>query len=348
MAQLTARAFLNQKEAVSRNPLLLLLGSDLYWRTAVCNHILQTMVPDRQAPGAVVRTSLREEDLSNLLAQAQTKPLFVPCQVLLIEAAEILEAESTGHVNPVASLADYLRDPTPSTILAFEAADLDKRGKLYRLFRDNALVVELDFELEIDSATVSGMAQSLGYRLNPEAAQTLLELCGNSRARVHAELEKLITYLGVRPEIKTTDVRNLVFSSATRSVWELADALMEGHTPEALQRMDGLLRAGENASKLVGALAWTYRKLIQAKELPRNTTSWQAAQILGVRPQSAQQFLRRSHATESQLLLGALAALAEADLRLKSAGTDDRTILEFLVIRLASITRASHKIAPNK
>jgi DNA polymerase III delta subunit len=104
----------------------------------------------------------------------------------------------------------------------------------------------------------------------------------------------------------------------------------------ALAFLDNLLREGEQPAGIVGALAWMYRKLIEARHLPPHTSGFQAARQLGMRPDAAENAVRQAHRIPKAQLLAGLVALAEADSQLKSSNPDPRAMMEFLIARLTS------------
>ena len=104
----------------------------------------------------------------------------------------------------------------------------------------------------------------------------------------------------------------------------------------ALEFLDSLLREGEQAPALLGALAWMYRKLLEAQELPAGIPDWQAAGRLHMQKKTAEMAVLQSRKFPKAQLTTGLAALYEADSRLKSGGTSQRAVMEFLVARLAS------------
>ena len=59
----------------------------------------------------------------------------------------------------------------------------------------------------------------------------------------------------------------MVISEKTTTVWELADLLAARKSAKALEFLDRLLRDGEEPLPMVGAMAWMYRKLIEASEV---------------------------------------------------------------------------------
>jgi hypothetical protein len=70
--------------------------------------------------------------------------------------------------------------------------------------------------------------------------------------------------------------------------------------------------------------------------LPAGTNGWQAAGRLKMRSGAAEQAIRQSRKFPKSQLTRGIAALYEADSRLKSGGTSQRAVMEFLVTQLAS------------
>ena len=120
------------------------------------------------------------------------------------------------------------------------------------------------------------------------------------------------------------------------TVWQLTEMLASRKRGAALAFLDNLLREGEQPAGIVGALAWMYRKLIEARDLPAQTNGFQAARQLGMRPEAAETAVRQAHRIPKKDLLAGLAALAEADSQLKSANPNPRAMMEFLIARLTS------------
>jgi len=87
---------------------------------------------------------------------------------------------------------------------------------------------------------------------------------------------------------------------------------------------------------LLDALAWMYRKLLEAQEVSSGAPAWQAASRLKMRSDAAELAVRRSRKFPKEQLTSGLAALYEADSRLKSGGTSQRAVMEFLVTQLAA------------
>jgi DNA polymerase III delta subunit len=87
---------------------------------------------------------------------------------------------------------------------------------------------------------------------------------------------------------------------------------------------------------MLGAMAWMYRKLIEASEIQGATNGWQAARQLGMRPDQAELALQNARKIPKARLLDGLRALQKADDRLKRGGENARVVMEFLVTELTS------------
>lgn len=315
---------------------VVLLGTDLYLREMCRNRIIDAFVPEGMRDWAVARLSARDSGWDEILGRAQTLPMLAPRQVVIVEGAESIEKLGEKSRDEILeALEKYLASPAPFTVLVIEAAGLDGRLKFSKLLQEKALVVELTIGAESAALLAAQMAKELGAEIDRDAAALLAEILNGSPARMRIELEKLATYARGR-RITAADIEALVVAARKNTVWQLADMLASRKRDAALAFLDNLLREGEQPAGIVGALAWMYRKLIEARDLPAHTSGFQAARQLNMRPEAAEAAVRQAHRIPKADLVAGLIALAEADSQLKSANPDPRAMMEFLIARLTS------------
>jgi DNA polymerase-3 subunit delta len=323
-------------------PGLLLLGADAYLRELCRKKITEAYVEEASRDWGVKRFSAAADEHSMILGEAQTLPMLASQQVIFVsevEAWERLGEDSRDAL--VKQLSEYLSNPAPFTILVFEATALDQRMRLAKMFSEKTVTVSVQLSsdpVERTKLAVSlaiEMARELGVVLERDAAEELSELVSGELASIRTEIDKLAAYAGDRRRIVRADVDLLVVSERKYDVWALTDMLAARQASRALEFLDSLLRAGEAAPALLGALAWMYRKLIEAQELPSNTIGWQAASRLKMRTDAAELAVKQSRKFPRAQLTRGLEALYEADSRLKSGG-GQRAVMEFLVAQLAS------------
>ena len=319
---------------------IVLQGTDSYLREMCRNKIIETCVPEGARDWAVARLSARDTGWDEILGRAQTLPMMAPRQVIVVEGAESVEKlGDKSREEIVEALGKYLDSPAPFTVLLLEAAALDGRQRFAKLLNEKALVVELSIGNESAASLAAQMAKDFGAEIDREAAALLADILNGAPARIRIELEKLATYVrGAqgRGRITTGDVETLVVAARKNTVWQLADMLANRKRGAALTFLDNLLREGEQPAGIVGALAWMYRKLIEARDLPAHTSGFQAARQLGMRPEAAEAAVRQAHRIPKKDLLAGLTALADADSQLKSANPNPRAMMEFLIARLTS------------
>ncbi len=316
---------------------VVLEGTDVYLRDMCRRKIVETFVPEGSRDWGVARLSARENGWDEAMQRASTLPMFAPRQVIVVEDAESLEKLGEQRREEILEALDkYLDSPSPLTVLVLEATSLDGRQRFSKLLREKALVVELTMGSESATTLASQMAKELGTTIDPDAATLLADILNREPARMHIELEKLAAYALNRGRITRGDIEALVVAARKNTVWQLADMLVARNRVAALAFLDNLLREGEEPAGIVGALAWMYRKLIEARDLPAHTQGFHAARQLGMRPEAAEAAVRNAHRISREELLRGLTALAEADSELKQSNPNPRAFLEFLLARLTS------------
>jgi DNA polymerase III subunit delta len=318
-------------------PAIALVGTDPYLKEVCRKAIVDAFVPEGARDWGVSRISVRESGWDEVFDSAQTLPMLCPYKVVFVEDVSWIERlgeESRGEI--AKSLTKYLLSPAPFTILVFEADTLDGRQKFTKLLYEEAVVVELKIGPESAATLAAQMALELGAELDGAAAALLAEITNAEPARMRIELQKLATNVGPGGRITTKELELLVVAARKNTVWQFADLIAERKRAAAFAFLDNLLREGEQPPAIVGALAWMYRKLIEARGLPATSRGFEASRQLGMRADSAETALRQAHRMSKGDLLAGLALLAEADSQLKSANPDPRAVLEFLIARLTS------------
>jgi len=313
---------------------VVLQGNDAYLRDLCRNKIIDAFVPEGVRDWALARLSARDDGWDEILGRAQTLPMLAPRQVVIVSGAESIERLGDKSRDEILeALEKYFESPAPFTVLVIEAESLDGRQKFSKLLHEKALVVELTIGGESAALLAGQMAKESSAEMDREAAVLLADALNGSPARMRIEIEKLATYSRGR-RIVAKDVEELVVAARKNTVWQLADMLASRERTSSLRFLDNLLREGEQPAAIVGALAWRYRKLIEARGLPAQANKFQAARQLGMAPESAEAAIRAAHRVPKVDLLAGLVALAEADSRLKSANPDPRAALDFLIARL--------------
>ena len=347
--QLVAR--LTQRKPV---PAVLLLGPDAFLRESCRERIIDALVEPAARQWAVQYFSGAEDSLETVVGRARMMPMLAPRQVIVYSEMEEIGPPTEGKSkkdDPSDLLRGYLQSPAPYTVLVLEAADLDKRFKLTKLLLEEVPVVAAELPKDpgerLEAATQIARQMAAGEKatIEGDAARELADLCNCDLAMVRSELAKLITYAGPEHAISLADVEALVVAEKKYEVWDLTDVLADGELETALTFLDQLLREGAELPAVVGAMARTFRNLLEIRDMGRGATAWQVAGQLRMPPKAAERAIQQARKLTREDLVRALGLLYDADSRLKSGARDDRAIMEFLVTELAGNHRAAKKTA---
>jgi DNA polymerase III subunit delta len=330
-------------------PAILLLGEEPYLRDLCRAQLIDQYVAEAARTWALSRFSAEREDIQAALDQAKTLPMLSPQQVVFLEDAEAIEEfADKKRDDAVRQLEAYLADPAPFTVLVIEAAHLDQRMKLAKLLTEAALVVQVGLGEDPNQRNAAAvalartLAKDLGVEFEPGAAEDLAECVAADLQRLKTEIEKLSTFVGERKTIRLPDVAAMVISERAATVWEMADMIASRHGKRALDFLDRLLRSGEEPLQMLGAMAWMYRKLVEASELKGAVNGWQAARALQMRPEQAELAVQNARKISKPRLLAGVRAFQMADSRLKGGSEDPRSVMEFLI---AELTAPDAKVA---
>lgn len=307
-------------------PVIALIGTDPYLRDLCRNKVIDAFTDPASRDWNLSRMSVRNADWDEVFDRAQNLPMLSTCQVVVVEDVHCVEKlgdESRERI--VKALEKYLASPASFTVLVFEADSLDGRQKFTKVLHENAFTVALEITPESAVPLAMQMARESGATLDKAAATLLADAVNGEPARMRIELEKLATHAGAGGAISKDDVQRLVVAARKNTVWQLAEFIAGRNAGDALKLLENLLREGEPAPMIVGALAYRYRELIGGGSgwgYPRQGQ-------FGATPMPPAQ-----RASKAQLLEG-LVDLADADSELKSSNPNPRATLEFLIARLA-------------
>ncbi len=344
-AQLHARI---KKAAVP--PALLLIGPESYERGRLKSALLAT-VPE----GAVTYHDLAELTLAEVLDDARALSLFAAERLIWVvngEAAlprgRAIEDDSDGEsagAGDAAPLAAYMKDPTPGTVLVFEAIRFDFEGddkrkqdrvrKFYAAIPD---VVELRrFSSHEARQEAEALFRAAKVRIDQDALDLLVEALGGDVARIAVEVEKLALFAGTRP-VGVDDITALVPDARATNIFALVNALGRRDRTRALEILDTLTREGEYLPLALAFLSTQFRMALAAREAGLKSASQiqghftkMGVPMWGSRADQVYQTVSKFGKAQ---LERAVKLIYEADKGLRDARPDDRVIMEQFILQL--------------
>lgn len=265
-----------------------------------------------------------ETDASEIQALAGESPVFAARRLILVKAADKLPAAEGDKLLP------YLAEPCETTALVFVAGKkMDERRKFTQALMKRAVLVDCAPPPEGQlQAWIKAEASRVGVKVDEEAvgllkdmAASLKDMAGGSLYLIRRELEKLAAYVGEGRAAKAADVQALKGTEPGASVFDLTGAIGAQDRGRALRILARNLEAGEDPLRILGALAWQYRRIWKAKEQPRQ---WGRE-------------ADRGRSFSEARLRAAFEKFAETDSKLKGASGGSKTrVLETLLLDLCA------------
>ncbi len=229
----------------------------------------------------------------------------------------------------------YLKSPSPTATVVFQAASLDQRRKLTSALMKTCEVVAFERLTEQQAARwAEEFLKRRGCRIEPNALGHLLGLVGVRLTRLSNELEKLATYAG-GGFITNTAVEELVPRAREHTSWELWDAIIDRNRTRALKLMDRLLEDGSEPLVILGALAGLYRRMLAAKELMlRRASTEEVNKATGRYGRNAEIFNARMLRTSLEEITHGLRRIAGVDNAIKNSEATPKLQMQFLIAEL--------------
>jgi DNA polymerase-3 subunit delta len=343
-AQFLARAKRNEIP-----PVCLFLGQESYNRRRCREALVQGGVEPEQYDAS-------ETSLAAIIDDARAMSLFATERLIFVIGAETAmprtirddadDLSSSGADGlAVGVLEAYVKDPTPGVTLVFEATRWDLEGedkakteRARKFFGAIPDVVEFRrFTADEARAELNRIAREANLKLDPSAAEALVEALAADVSRIAVEVEKLSLY---GKPITADDLPLLVPDARQSTIFALVNALGRRDRVRSLEILDALVREGEYLPLALTFLATQFRMALVAKEANLRGASqvqshFQRAgvQMWGSRAEQVSQTAAKF--SKAQLERG-LKLVFETDRDLRSARPDDRTIVENFVVRLCA------------
>lgn len=253
-------------------------------------------------------------------------------------------------------LEAWCESPGGGSLLILQVDSLPANTKLYKAIDKRGWVIEAG--LPTDSArsktpSFSKLKQWIqwwgksrhGIQLKSNQSAMVLEAVGPICGVLDQELAKLSLYADDAGTLSDVAIGQYVGSWATRTAWEIADAVMDGKADQALEQLARVFAAGEHPAAVLPQIAWSLRRygiaaqlVLQSRRTGRPFGAEEAVKLSGfwgAELQLAPQRLRRLGLERASKIL---TWLAELDLKLKSSHSNiDRAIfaIDELCLRFA-------------
>lgn len=278
-------------------------------------------------------------------------------EVITINAKDYRAGELTMHTSPslfntakviqatgLASMSEpflndvmaYLKEPQNDILLILHHHGGNRGKKLLDIFRSSRTFNYIECkELKRDNEKLEFVQWEIrerGKKIDPRAAQVLINAAGSDTAELASAAEQLVKD---GPEVITVEIVDKYYGGRTEATaFKVSDAAVNGNSREALRLFRHALETGVEPIPLVGALAARMRNIARVHKTSGSASS--LASNLKLAPWQVEQAQRDSRRYSEDDLASILRALAEADAQLKGEATNPGYAVEKAILAIAA------------
>ena len=334
---LTFDVFRRQIRERRVDPLYLFLGEEVYLQERALRLLTETLDEAGRMFNVGVFTVGADSGSGSRTTAAQAIdaanqwPMMSERRIVVVREFDKIKEEEHELV------LDYLKRPSPTTTVVFQAVSADQRRKVTTALMKACTVVAFD-ELKDDEARrwAEGYVKLRERVIEPRALDRLIALAGTRLARLVNELDKLAAYSGGEV-ITEAAVLELVPRSREHTSWELWDAIIKRDGKRGMRLIKHMLDDGDSGAPLMilGALAGLYRRMLSGKELLERGAGFdEFSRAIGQWRESATNWKTRLNRTSRAEIVHGLHRIAQVDNAIKNAEATPRLQMEYLVAEL--------------
>jgi len=352
---MTPEQFLLKLARQPAAPVYLFLGCESYYRRLSKDALLEKLLPCESRADGLSQTDLEQTSLPRVIDDACSLSLFTSDRVIWVTSAELAlprrlsandDERDSGDKSPVDLLKQYLKTPTPGTVLVFECSRYDFAGddkaKIERVAKFYSAIPDVVEFRALAPESVRLLAQDLvkrnGLKIESRELAILIDAVGGDASRLAAEIEKLSLFGGAERRVTAEDLRALVPNASQSNIFALVNALGRRDRAGALRSLDLLVRDGEYLPLALTFLGTQFRLTLAVQESglgnAQQIVNYFTKQGVRMWRERAEQILNTATAFKSDQVRRALILIYEADKGLRDVRPDDRTVMEAMVMSL--------------
>jgi DNA polymerase III subunit delta len=312
-------------------PLYLLLGNESYLRGVASQNIADAALNDTPLREFnEMSFTLLNDAAQSAIAAAEQLPMMAERRVIKIrDFSKLRDADEQVIIA-------YVKNPSPSTVMIFQADELDKRKALSKALVDNCVVVDFSPLKDSDAkAWCKSRLKELKVSADDQTLNEIIRLVGTDIQTLSTELDKLASAAIETKKIDLDLVDDLIGRSRELSNFDLSDHLMANNRKRALETLYRLLDDGAEPVMLVGLIAGNYHRLALGKYLLARGGPQEVFRSINMPPFKRDSYISTLQRSDAAKILRGIKLIADVDLAIKTSQATPRLQLEMLVCELA-------------
>ncbi|NCU78073.1 MAG: DNA polymerase III subunit delta [Actinobacteria bacterium] len=284
-------------------------------------------------PIAQVSNLYAEEIEVGIITDNVAPSLFGDQRVVVIRDIQDLTAECADE------LITYLENQDENLILVlWHKGGVKGKGLVDKVKKLNPQLISVE-SIKKDSEKsefIRNEFNSYNRKITSEAIQALIDSLGSDMRELAAACSQLASDVALQKVIDEVDVAKYQQGRVESTGFDVADAVVDGKTADALIALRNALATGTDPVLIVSALAASFRTLAKVSGSSRGSNSYELASSLALAPWQIEKARKQLTGWSENGLAKAVIAIAAVDADIKGAASDPKYALERAVMTVST------------
>lgn len=307
----------------------LIYGLDKYLIDKEIDKIIKKNKIDNNS---IIRYSLNEDSIDNILEDANTFNLFSDTKLIIVNDANIFASSNDILTDKI---INYLNNYNDKSYLVFTLLSdkIDNRKKITKVMSDKGNIINLN-KKEVDTNYIISYLKENGYQINMSDARMILNKVGNNLLSINNELDKLMLFKLEDKVIDKNSIDLLINENIDSSLFALVDSITNKDKDKMLKLYHECLLESDPIM-IINMLANKYILLYQVKRLISDGYSDdKIAKELEVHPYPVKLARNMCYSYSVKEILDIILKLANLDKDIKLGNVNGEVGLEFLLLSI--------------
>ena len=271
-----------------------------------------------------------DKSLADVLSSASSFPFGSEKKIIIFKDFEKIRDKK--------SLSAYAQSPPDFTILVLihngNITNLDT--ELYRKLAGNGYIYSAKMLKGGDLINwLVGFCESKGKQLSYANAQVLLDIVGENRNLIEAQLDKIFVFMGEANEITLKSIQELSTALKEYTIFDLQNSIGKKRKAASLTIALHMLEKGVEPIVIIHMLTRYFTGLSRVHEMREKKLPDQAAaRIVGTHPYYYKDYQAARNLFSDKEVYAAVQALLKADVTLKTTSVDNKSLISLLITEI--------------
>ncbi|MBQ9443562.1 MAG: DNA polymerase III subunit delta [Lachnospiraceae bacterium] len=324
----------NISEDVKNNdfaPVYLIYGDEPYLRENYRNQLIKALV----APGDNLNFAYFSGDSTDpeeVISLAVTLPFMAEKRVIHVKDSGFFK-KSTEEI------AEYIDDPSGTTVIIFDEEDVDKRGKSYIAAHKNGYDAPAErFKDDLLRRWIRADFKRQGKGVDADAVEALIDRVGDEMTPLDMEIKKLASYAFDRETVTKDDVILMVPRSPSFNIFAMMDAIADNRLDEAIgiyYEMAGDKK--QSAYSVLGRIESHFRSMLMVWDLNKKGLDINGIHdTTDIKDWLVKKYIRQGQKYSRSRMISVIDSCVKADREIKQGRIEDRLAVELIITNTAA------------